>query len=362
MTQAPGMTADATSSSEDGLSISTDKDDYQPGDTVHFTGRDGPRTMCWTSCSTDEPQTHPPHEWTVNVGEDGTFQDSTYVVDEGDLDVTFTLLATSRATERWLSVTFTDANISNNVAMDPNPVFVARGAARAHDRDRQLRGEHTDCTAPLSVAGLPAGATGSFSPTVGHRQRAVTHSRTSILTITTTAARPWARTSFTVTATARDRMHWRGSTGQWHRDRVRRGDQARVPAAAATNRRIGERDHRPAVTVQRPRREQQPGRQQHGAHHPRHRHQPRRRDAERHRSQNAVNGVATFPGLSIDKIGNGYTLTPPAADSPARPATHSTSPSARRRSWCSAPSRPAARRTRPSRPSPWCRFRTRPAT
>ncbi|HEY9015674.1 MAG TPA: hypothetical protein VIM84_11495, partial [Gemmatimonadales bacterium] len=28
----------ATTTTEDGLSISTDKDDYAPGDTVHFTG------------------------------------------------------------------------------------------------------------------------------------------------------------------------------------------------------------------------------------------------------------------------------------------------------------------------------------
>ena len=41
----------ATTTTEDGLSISTDKDDYQPGDTVHFTGSAGSRGMCWTSCS-----------------------------------------------------------------------------------------------------------------------------------------------------------------------------------------------------------------------------------------------------------------------------------------------------------------------
>jgi hypothetical protein len=36
MARAPGMTAHATASSDDGLTISTDKDDYQPGDTVYL--------------------------------------------------------------------------------------------------------------------------------------------------------------------------------------------------------------------------------------------------------------------------------------------------------------------------------------
>ena len=39
MAGGPGMMADATATSDDGLVISTDKDDYQPGDTVDFTGR-----------------------------------------------------------------------------------------------------------------------------------------------------------------------------------------------------------------------------------------------------------------------------------------------------------------------------------
>ena len=77
----------------------------------------------------------------MNVGEDGTFRDSTYVVDEGDLDVTFTLMATSRATGRWLSVTFTDANITNNVSLNPILSSVPRGSSGNYDGDRQLRGQ-----------------------------------------------------------------------------------------------------------------------------------------------------------------------------------------------------------------------------
>ena len=115
MTQGPGVIALATSSSDDGLSISTDKDDYQPGDTVHFTGAGWQPFDVLDIVLTDEPLTHDPHTWSVNVGENGSFHDSTYVVDVGDIDVTFTLTATSRATGRSLTVVFTDN--ANNIVM-----------------------------------------------------------------------------------------------------------------------------------------------------------------------------------------------------------------------------------------------------
>ena len=108
MGQGPGIIALATSSSDDGRSITTDKDDYQPGDTVWFTGAGWPANDTLDIQLDDEPASHPPHTWWIPVLEDGTFRDSTYVVDVGDLGVTFTLTATSRATGRSLTVQFTD--------------------------------------------------------------------------------------------------------------------------------------------------------------------------------------------------------------------------------------------------------------
>jgi Bacterial Ig-like domain len=98
----------ATTTTEDGLSISTDKDDYQPGDVVHFTGYGWQPFDVLDIVLTDDPQTHEPHTWAVSVGADGMFHDSTYVVDEGDLNVSFTLVATSTLTGRSLTVNFTD--------------------------------------------------------------------------------------------------------------------------------------------------------------------------------------------------------------------------------------------------------------
>ncbi|CAN5762559.1 hypothetical protein BH24GEM1_BH24GEM1_12800 [soil metagenome] len=112
MGQGPGIIALTTSSSDDGLSITTDKDDYQPGDTVWLTGSGWPANDTLDIQLDDEPATHPPHTWWVPVLGDGTFRDSTYLVDVDDIGVTFTLTATSRRTGRSLAVQFTDGNIT----------------------------------------------------------------------------------------------------------------------------------------------------------------------------------------------------------------------------------------------------------
>jgi uncharacterized repeat protein (TIGR01451 family) len=101
----------ATSTSADGLVITTDKDDYSPGDTVHFTGSGWPANDVLNIVLVDDAVTQETHTWTVNVAEDGTFQDSTYVVDTNDFGVTFTLTATSQTDGRSLTVVFTDGNI-----------------------------------------------------------------------------------------------------------------------------------------------------------------------------------------------------------------------------------------------------------
>jgi hypothetical protein len=128
MTHGSGMIAYATSSSDDGLSITTDKDDYQPGDTVWFTGTGWPAMDTLDILLEDEPATHEPHTWWVPVGEDGAFRDSTYVVDVGDIGVTFTLTATSRATARRLTVRFTD---NQNPTLTQVEVYEVAGCTSA---------------------------------------------------------------------------------------------------------------------------------------------------------------------------------------------------------------------------------------
>ncbi len=88
----------------------------------------------------DEPQTHPPLQWSVTIGSDGTFTDDTYTVDEGDLNVTFTLVATSRSNGQSLSMTFTDGNLQG-VTLTPANVFVPADRHGVHLDRRDDRRE-----------------------------------------------------------------------------------------------------------------------------------------------------------------------------------------------------------------------------
>ena len=169
----PSTVAFATTTAEDGLSISTDKDDYAPGDTVIFTGSGWAADDILDVVLIDEPQTHDPHEWSVSVGADGTFQDSTYVVDVGDLGVTFTLTATSRITGRSLTVVFTDGNVTartnapdltisvawrrfNNTSCAGNPLSTGTVTGVSNSVtiiQNVVNGQSVEITAPATASG-----------------------------------------------------------------------------------------------------------------------------------------------------------------------------------------------------------------
>jgi protein involved in ribonucleotide reduction len=203
---APGVMADATSTSDDGLLINTDKDDYQPGDTVHFTGSGWSANDTLDVVLTDDPQTHDPHRWTVNVDASGMFRDSTYVVDEGDLNVTFTLVATSRADGRSLTVNFTDGNPDAPTAgaQSPNPVLA--GNTATYTVTVSYVGNSDQCTVVLTAAPNatpawptpPAGGLFSFSPS--SVTGAGGNTRTSTLTVTVPAGTAANTYRFRITA------------------------------------------------------------------------------------------------------------------------------------------------------------------
>jgi hypothetical protein len=300
-----GMMADATATSDDGLVITTDKDDYRPGDTVEFSGSGWPANDTLDIVLEDEPVTHEPHTWWAPVGEDGTFSDSTYVVDVGDIDVTFTLTATSRASGRSLTVQFTDANISNDVGINPLTASIPRNSFKDYEITVSFGGNTTPCEAELSVSGLSGGTTGAFTPTkvTGHSGDTP---KTSTLRITTSGTSPFGPDGFTVMAGA-----GAGCTGA-----ARTGNGTIIVFGAATKLGFSQQPTNeesatpiaPAVHVS-------------------------VLDANNNvvanssasitlavgtnsgggtlggtLTQNAVDGVATFANLTIDKIGNGYTL------------------------------------------------------
>jgi hypothetical protein len=292
----------ATASSGDGYSITTDKDDYQPGDRVVLMGAGWSPGDSLDIVLTDEPQTHAPHEWAVGIEMDGTFSDSTYVVDEGDLNVTFTLVATSRSNGQSLSITFTDGTIQS-VALVPGTRSVQPGEDATYTINVDMGGNTNACTVTLSVTGLSAGLVASIPNNVVSTTN-TDFSRT--LTIGTSGVSPGSY-PFTLLAA-------KGSTCS--------GNDATVAGTLiifgnATNLGFGQQPSNitvpnaitPAVTVL-------------------------VRDASNNIvanssapvtlgigsnpgagtlsgtiTRNAVNGVATFPGLTIDKAGVGYTLT-----------------------------------------------------
>ena len=70
-----------------------------------------------------------------------------------------------------------------------------------------------DLDAYLTCSGLPSGATASFSPSFVHFAENTTTSRTSTLTISTTASTPTGVYTFTVTARGGDSSITRTNTG-----------------------------------------------------------------------------------------------------------------------------------------------------
>jgi hypothetical protein len=180
----PGTVALAVAASGDGLHIATDKDDYLPGDTVRFTGGGWPVRDTLDILLEDEPATHEPHRWTVATDASGEFVDSTYVVDQADLGVAFTLTATSRATGQTLALGFTDG-LPQSLALSPATVAVLPGAPAQYVATVGMGGSASACTVTMEMLTLlPAGITASFSnsPFTASNQ-----SFTSTLTLATSA-------------------------------------------------------------------------------------------------------------------------------------------------------------------------------
>jgi hypothetical protein len=303
---APPSVAFATTTTEDGLSISTDKDDYQPGDVVHFTGYGWQAGDVLDIVLTDDPLTHDPHTWTVEVGADGMFHDQTYVVDEGDLNVAFTLVATSRATGRSLTVNFTDSQ-PTSVTLSPTSQLVTPGNSAVYQVTVAMGGNTNACTVTLSVpTTLPTGATAAI--TGGANPFTTTNDDfTRTLTISTTSGTPASTTVFTV-QTAKGSDCQNGAAPSTTGTLNVLGPASKLAFAQQPSSAVSTTPITPAVTVQ-------------------------VLDAANNvvtgssapitldfgnnagsgtlsgtLTQNAVSGVATFSGISIDKIGTGYTL------------------------------------------------------
>jgi hypothetical protein len=181
--------------------VTTDQTDYHPGETVTITGSG------WLAGETVQLTLQRDNGaantvLTAVADADGNFTNSEYVCQDTDADVSFILTAVGQTSGYVAETTFTDAANVGSISVgtqSPNPVCSGSSATYTVTVNRNGTGGGP-FTTTLSIASLPAGASGSFSPnpvSFGGSD----NSKTATLTVTTTAGTtPGGATSFTVSA------------------------------------------------------------------------------------------------------------------------------------------------------------------
>jgi hypothetical protein len=121
-----------------GAIISTSKDDYNPGEMVHVTGRGWAPNETVHLAMTEDPDTHPDVAMDVTADATGAFSVHFYDVQEYDRGVTFTLTATGAVSHSSATAVFTDTRIltlfeiqnpgTGAFVAAPGPVTVSLGA------------------------------------------------------------------------------------------------------------------------------------------------------------------------------------------------------------------------------------------
>jgi hypothetical protein len=180
--------------------ITSDKDDYAPGELVTLTGSNWqPGESVHINVDDDQTKT-----WNRDV--DVTADASGNISDSFNLPDWFVATYKVTATgDRSGTVTygFTDANPSD-IVLTPTNNTVERSGSATYDVRVLMGGSNANCTTTLSASGLPTGANASFS---GANPRTGNSNYTSTMTVTTTGNGPAAgRTplgtdTFTVTMT-----------------------------------------------------------------------------------------------------------------------------------------------------------------
>jgi hypothetical protein len=188
--------------------VRTDKEDYQPGDTVTVTGAgwEPGETVSLLFHEDLDPPAHPDKTLSAVADSLGHIFNHEYGIDEADEGVRFTLTATGETSGRTAQATFTDATHLRDITVlgsqTTNPVTAGNsttyGTTAATSVQVRFNGNGS-CTATLAAVGLPSGATATFTPSTV--TGIATESKFSLLTVNTTAATPAGSTTFTVSAT-----------------------------------------------------------------------------------------------------------------------------------------------------------------
>ncbi|HSQ33056.1 MAG TPA: hypothetical protein VLN49_24550 [Gemmatimonadaceae bacterium] len=185
-----------------GPAITTDKPDYQPGDTVTFTGTGFAAGDTVTITVHEDPTWSYPDRQFVSVADgNGGFVNRQMLVDKQDLGVTFTATAVAVPSGLVAQTTFTDGKVQAVSVGAQTPAPITAGATATYTVTVQMNGNANACTVTLSVSGLPTGAVGSFNdnPAILPSGSGGTNfSR--VLTVTTSPATPAGTSAIIVSA------------------------------------------------------------------------------------------------------------------------------------------------------------------
>jgi hypothetical protein len=127
-TESSGGAALSSASSANDPTLTTDKPDYQPGDTVTFSGVGWmPGDTLTITVHEDPTWSFPDRQFVAVVGADGSFTNRDMIVDTQDLNATFTATAVANPSGRVAQVTFTDSKPNSVTVLpagqSPNPLF-----------------------------------------------------------------------------------------------------------------------------------------------------------------------------------------------------------------------------------------------
>jgi MBG domain (YGX type)/Galactose oxidase, central domain len=167
--------------------ISVDKDDYSPGQTVYVSGSGWQPGEVTFDLQEVIPE-HAPSTYTLAADEHGNISNQAlFVVGQHHIGVRFYLTARDAASQA--QITFTDSN-PQSIAITPASVSVAPGSAAVYTVTLTVGGNTNACNVTLTASGVPSGASATFGTnplvTTGSSSSPVTTS----LTVNTTGLIP----------------------------------------------------------------------------------------------------------------------------------------------------------------------------
>jgi uncharacterized repeat protein (TIGR01451 family) len=152
----------AGESAESGIAtVSTDREDYSPGDTVAVTGNgwEPGETVSLLFHEDVDPQIHPDRTLTAVADETGHIFNRDYVINEEDVGIQFILTATGLTSGRTAQTTFTDGN---KLVFTTAPFSVAFGTCSPATTVQMFQGSSAENGAPTPVALSSSSAGGTF--------------------------------------------------------------------------------------------------------------------------------------------------------------------------------------------------------